>query len=217
MKIYKYINSLVESNGYILCDSREERAIVIDPCEFSKISQILSEKKLQIEMAILTHEHYDHICGLNELREEYIFEVLASSKCSQGIQDIISNKSRNFGVYLHFLGKNYTEFKNTKYVCSKADITFNDKYSFVWNSHEFNLFETPGHSEGSICIMIDNKYLFTGDSLIYKSDTITRTRGGSDKDFEEITLPFFKKLDKNIKVFPGHGEDFTLGEKLKNI
>lgn len=216
MKIIKQTDSLTESNLFVVVEENFNKAIVIDIGNFEKTKKIIVENNVEIEKLILTHEHYDHIAGLNELRNDYSFEVIASLKCSNGLQDSNINKSKNFGVYLYFLGKEYRD-KVKEYISEKADIVFEKEYYFNWYNHDIYIYQTPGHSQGSSCIIIDNKYLFSGDSLIYKSNTITRTRGGSDKDFREITLPFFKKLDKNIKVYPGHGEEFTLGEKLKNI
>ena len=42
-----------------------------------------------------------------------------------------------------------------------ADIYFEQKFEFKWESHDFYLISTPGHSKGSICILLDNKYLFS--------------------------------------------------------
>ena len=76
--------------------------------------------------------------------------------------------------------------------------------------------ETPGHSPGSICILINDKYIFSGDSLVDGNKVITRLPGGSRKDYNQITKPFLEGLSEDSIIFPGHGQegcikDFQIG------
>ena len=48
--------------------------------------------------------------------------------------------------------------------------------------------------------------MFSGDTLVTGHDTILRLPGGSKKDFAEKTLPFLHSLDRELLVYPGHGE-----------
>ena len=80
--------------------------------------------------------------------------------------------------------------------------------------------ETPGHSKGSICIFLDEKVMFSGDTLVTGFNTIVRLPGGSKKDFYSITIPYLKQLDEDIVVYPGHGGCQNLGlyeERNKSI
>ena len=81
--------------------------------------------------------------------------------------------------------------------------------------HKIFLKETPGHSKGSICILVDEKILFSGDTLVTGHETILRLPGGSKKDFAGITLPYLESLDREIMVYPGHGEPQKLAEFMK--
>ena len=74
----------------------------------------------------------------------------------------------------------------------------------------------PGHSQGSCCILLNNKVLFTGDSLLAEYPVITRFPGGSSKDYKNISLPFLKSLNPNLVVYPGHGKSERLGNILKD-
>lgn len=214
MNIKTIVDPITESNSYIVVDEERCRALVIDPNFYEGIEKIIVNENLQLDKIILTHEHYDHISGLNELRKNYSVEVVASASCSEGIQDVIINKSKTIGVYLHFIGKPQYRNKIKPYVCQQADIIFTKHLRIFWNSHILELYETPGHSAGGTCIVLDNKYLFTGDSLLLLKETITSSKGGNTREFEEKTLPFLKSLDKNLKVFPGHGESFILKARL---
>ena len=166
---------------------------------------------------ILTHEHYDHISGVNWLKEN--FENVCVL-CSQLCADALDNPCRNLSEFWEvlFIGKEEEIRECVKnmniqpYYC-KADETFEGEYEFIWQEHKVFLKETPGHSKGSICILVDEKILFSGDTLVTGHETILRLPGGSKKDFAGITLPYLESLDKEIMVYPGHGEP----QKLKQF
>jgi len=74
----------------------------------------------------------------------------------------------------------------------------------------FEIIYTPGHKEDCITIYFKNeKVMFTGD-FIFKG-TIGRMdlEGGSTLDMKE-SLEKMKKYNKNIKIYPGHGESTYL-------
>ena len=57
-------------------------AILIDP-----YIQKGSMKNLIIDKIILTHEHYDHISGVNYYKEKYNVPVLCSNACAKNIEN----------------------------------------------------------------------------------------------------------------------------------
>ena len=72
-----------------------------------------------------------------------------------------------------------------EYTCL-ADQTFEDEMNLEWQGHFFRLFEIPGHSQGSIGILLDGKEFFSGDSLMENSEIELRMPGGSRKKWREI-------------------------------
>ena len=66
-------DKLVESNCYIF--SENGKAFIIDPNDFEEIDKILQEQNLTPEWVILTHEHCDHMAGVEGLREKYPLKV----------------------------------------------------------------------------------------------------------------------------------------------
>jgi len=64
------------------------------------------------------------------------------------------------------------------YSCT-ADYSFSKHMSMKFGSHLIYLFESPGHSRGSLCLIINNKCIFTGYSLVNGKKTITKLPGGS--------------------------------------
>jgi glyoxylase-like metal-dependent hydrolase (beta-lactamase superfamily II) len=79
---------------------------------------------------------------------------------------------------------------------------------------------TPGHSIDSICLLIDNKKLLTGDTLFVGECGRTDLSGGNSKSMYDSLFNKLSKLDDNVEVYPGHDYGLkpssTLGEEKKS-
>ena len=85
------------------------------------------------------------------------------------------------------------------------------------DNFNFEIIYTPGHKEDSITIYLKKEnIMFTGD-FIFKG-TIGRMDlpGGSYKDMQE-SLNKISKYDRNIKIYPGHGEETILKNEIDLI
>ena len=75
---------------------------------------------------------------------------------------------------------------------------------------------TPGHSDDSICLLVDGKNLFTGDTLMVGSVGAISMVGGDQKDLF-VSLTKLLNLDDRVEVYPGHENggktSSTLGEE----
>ena len=63
-----HVDPLTESNCYIL--SEKDRCVIIDPGDSRGLFRILEQEQLEPELILLTHEHCDHMAGLDALREK---------------------------------------------------------------------------------------------------------------------------------------------------
>lgn len=203
MEIRRYESDLLSSNMFVVVEGM--RAIVIDP--FRDTTPV---KGLRFDKIILTHEHYDHISGVNMWKEKTGAPVLCSKACAENIQDCRKNMAHLFKEFCEL----QTWFKVEKkpdmdrfYTCS-SDEVFEDRVEFQWEGHDFHLFEVPGHSMGSIGIILDDKCFFSGDSLFGNREIELRFPGGNRKKWESIGKPRIDSLPKRLKVYPGHFNDF---------
>lgn len=203
MKINRYASKLLASNMYIITE--KSHAIVIDPFADTSVAD-----GLEIDKIILTHEHYDHISGVNAWKSTTNAAVLCSKACADNIKDPRRNLSNHFKEFCELqtwvqIDRMPTE--NPNYSC-KADEWFEDEMSFDWRGHKWHLFELPGHSSGSIGILLDSQHFFSGDSLLENSEIELRMPGGSRKNWKEISIPRLKRKINNVRVYPGHFQEF---------
>ena len=211
IEMYCFQWNYIDSNMYVLIEN--ERMLIIDPVITEEVVCFFTKQKVDEIWIVLTHEHFDHINGVNWLKEHFVCKVFANMVCAEAIQSESKNLSDKSDVILMF----NSDIRNRNisilpFRCS-ADIIFDNSSDFNWQNHFIELITTPGHTDGSICIVLDQMYIFTGDTLL-DVPTITRLPSGSKKKFEQITLPILKNFKTIEKVYPGHGKFGKLDKML---
>ena len=79
-KIQSYVFYPIDSCMYIW--QEEDSVVIIDPCVSKDALLYLRERNINRILVILTHEHYDHISGVNWLKENFAkVSVLCSQLC----------------------------------------------------------------------------------------------------------------------------------------
>ncbi len=181
---------------------------MIDPCVYDY--DLWGQK---IDYILLTHEHYDHISGVNDCKSVSMGKVICSEDCAERIRDPKKNMAHYFKAFcdIQTWTDEIPKEVDENYSC-EADIVFKDRYEFTWCGHDVRFVHTPGHSPGSCAILIDDHNLFCGDSLIKGYEPTLRFPGGSRKKWKEISEPYFKSLSGDMRVYPGHFVDFQLSE-----
>ena len=78
---------------------------------------------------------------------------------------------------------------------------------------------TPGHTTDSICLLVDNQKLLTGDTLFVGECGRTDFPGGNAKSMYESLFGKLLKLGDDVEVYPGHDygnkPSSTIGEQRK--
>ena len=200
------VDPLTESNCYILAE--ENRCVIIDPGESEGLLRVLESRNWTPELLLLTHEHCDHMAGLEALRQRYPQARYAATKrCDAGVRNARLNMSRIMEVYLYFRGKpgiHYDPFTGRE-----ADEIIPDDTVLEWRGHTFRFVPLPGHTPGSSGIFLDEKTFFSGDYLIPDEEPIVRFPGGDAEAYKQVTEPFLRNLPRGILICPGHKEQFV--------
>lgn len=199
------------ANCYILADE-QKNCVIIDPgAEEENILSVLTQEGLAPLAILLTHGHYDHIGAVNGLRKTY---PMLPVYIGQGDLPMVTGKIPE--VYDAMLRRTIASSGKSieDYIISDVQ-PLQDGQELILGSFSFHVYETPGHSLGSICLACE-QFLFTGDTLFCHDIGRTDLYGGS---FSEIicSLKKIAALQGDYVVLPGHEQDSTLASERTYI
>jgi hydroxyacylglutathione hydrolase len=198
IRVQSLINSPIESVTYIISNIQNSQAVIIDPGTENdvRITKYLEKNNLELNFIFITHEHFDHILGVNFLR--CIFphlKVVASEQTSQRL----TNPKKNLAIF----------HNQTNLVVNKADIIV-DEGVLKMIGLEFEVFKTPGHTDSSIGLKIESCF-FSGDFLLSGNRVITNLPTGSKIHYTE-SVNKYKTVLSGITIYPGHGERYVYNQ-----
>lgn len=207
LKVERFINELMSSNCYVVVDEASKHCICIDPASEKSLREIeyIEKNGLTLDYIILTHEHTDHTWGCNALVDRFGAKVICSAVCKL-------NLAKEFQAYFLL----YYDNPDYHYTVCRVDKTteeLGDKLD--WEGYNIEFIYTPGHSLGSICMLIDGK-LFTGDTIMQAKPYINR-RNGSKEVFKESLELVHSRFGTDQIIYPGHGPVFLLDEWCTNL
>ena len=93
-------------------------------------------------------------------------------------------------------------------------MTIDSAIDFPWNNHQIRLIPTYGHSDDGLVVLVDNRMIFTGDTLL-NVPTATRFPRGNTIRFLKEDIPILSELTMVDVVFPGHGDTGDIREMIK--
>jgi glyoxylase-like metal-dependent hydrolase (beta-lactamase superfamily II) len=159
-----------------------------------------------IEYLILTHTHFDHAANAQKIKEKYKAQVLVHksevSFLTSG--ENITPEGTNIiaRTIVGLFAKRFLSF--SRYKPCKYDILIDNIFDL--NSIGFNAYilHTPGHTTGSISIIVDNEIALVGDTMfgIFKWSVFPPFAN----DIIEMIRSWGILLDSDCQVFiPSHG------------
>ncbi|AFH59979.1 hypothetical protein B2K_04460 [Paenibacillus mucilaginosus K02] len=202
MQVESFSLGPLQTNAYLLTVPGENRGIVIDP-GMNPQPLLKRVANLEIEAILLTHAHFDHIGGVDELRKlkgcpVYLHDAEA---------EWLTNPKRNGSLNWPELGGPITT--------EPAEYALEEGMKLELLGLPFQVLHTPGHSPGSVSFLHGNK-LFGGDVLFKLSVGRTDLAGGSENELlNSIHSKLFRLTDDTI-VYSGHGPKTSIGYEKEN-
>lgn len=95
-----------------------------------------------------------------------------------------------------------------------ADVLLEDGEELVTGGLHIRALHVPGHTVGQLAFVVNEAWVFTGDTLFRRSAGGTRAPGhASFTDLRRSTLEVLMRLPGETKVYPGHGEATSIAEE----
>lgn len=187
------------TNCYVVTDAKKTRAVVIDPGA-ADAGLIRRLEGCTVEAILLTHAHFDHIGGVEELRGRFGCPVYLHAAERNWLVDPALNGSLRWAdVTPPIAGK-------------LPDKEWADGDELELLGETFRVFHTPGHSPGSVSLLAGD-LLFAGDALFRRSIGRTDLPGGNEALLARSIREKLYVLGDDVLVLPGHGPETTIGEE----
>ena len=193
----------VYTNCYIAKNKETGEALIIDPADSpSKIELKVNAMGARPVAVLLTHGHFDHIMGVEAVREKYQIPVYACRQEEAMLREPSVNMTDQMG----------------KSCSIRPDVFLDDLQVFEAAGFSIQMIHTPGHTKGSCCYYLKEEgVLFSGDTLFCGSVGRTDFPGGSASQIRNSLHRLLAALPDDTSVYPGHDTSTTIGyEKRYN-
>lgn len=196
MNVKRFQNFGFSANCYAL-EIGDETAL-IDVGEVTpEILSYIEKKGSTIKYVLLTHNHFDHIGGVEKVLEH------TSAKLAIHVED---GKNLTNPLY------NLTNKVGLPNPNISADILLKDGDELPLGESKIKVVHTPGHTLGGVCYVVED-VIFSGDTLF--CGTVGRTDFiGGDMGVLLSSLKKLSTLCGNYNIYPGHEESTTLEQEI---
>jgi len=160
---------------YIVGDPNSREVAVVDPAwEVDRIVEMAQENDLNITKILITHSHFDHINGVEDLLNRTKAKVYINKAEAEFMKTVWPDLVKVESGDVVKIGD--------------VDITF---------------IHTPGHTPGSQCFLVRN-HLISGDTLFIGACGRCDLPGSDPEAMYYSLTHTLAKLDDRTLVFPGH-------------
>lgn len=182
---------------------------------FLKRMKDVSVDPEEIQLIVLTHGHFDHVGSAKEIQEITGAKIAIHEKDSMDLEQGFSNWPKGVTTWGKIsssifkpLLKNQMTFPTVK-----ADIILDDN-ELLLNNYGIagKILYTPGHTLGSVSILLDSGELFAGCLAHNRLPlTVRPTLPIYAENIDLVKESWRKVIDAGAKiVFPAHGKPFSV-------
>lgn len=198
MRIEKLVVGQLQANCYLVWDEKEEEGIVIDPGDAGDfIIDKIQRFGFKPKMIVATHGHFDHILAATEVKLAFNIPFLIHQADLFLLRRMATSARFFTGV--------------TPDPAPTVDKFLKEGQLIKFGKEKLEVIETPGHSPGGVSFY-KKGVLFSGDTLFKMGVGRTDFPYASEEELKKSLKKLFK-LSSETVIYPGHGEETTIGEE----
>ena len=195
--VERFIKPPFKNNNYVVADEESKEAVIIDcSAPDDEMMNWVKERGFSLKYILLTHGHFDHVLGVDYYLEKY------------GVPAYLFNQELDLLQRVN----EYIKILKMPEIAIPTVKSFDLKSHFQIGHYPIEIIATPGHTQGSVCYLIDGK-LFSGDTLFHEAYGRVDLPESDEKKMQESLQLLFQKFADEILVYPGHGLMTTIGHE----
>ena len=136
IQVHHFFCGHMDNMSYVIVDAQTNHCVIVDPTwDVEQLLVYISDHNYDLQAVWVTHAHYDHIYGLDDVICDY----------------------PTIPIYVPELSVH--KFENYHHIQSTSDGD-----SLLCGNESFRVIHTPGHSPDGVCFYADG-HLIAGDTL----------------------------------------------------
>jgi glyoxylase-like metal-dependent hydrolase (beta-lactamase superfamily II) len=181
----------MDNNAYLVTCSQTGETLLIDAANDAEVLLELIERYApKLSLIVTSHQHWDHVQALAEVA-----------------------KATGAPTAAHQLDADALPVKPDRILANGDTIKIGEL--------SFDVIHLQGHTPGSVALALDGAdeatHLFTGDCLFPGGVGKTWKDGDFEQLLGDVTSRVFNVYGDSTVVYPGHGDDTTLGTERPQL
>ncbi|MGA5545937.1 MBL fold metallo-hydrolase [Mycobacterium sp. NPDC051198] len=181
----------MDNNAYLVtCNSAGETLLIDAANDAEVLLDVIKQQTPKLSLIVTSHQHFDHWQAL-----EAVAEVTGAPTAA------------------HSLDAEPLPVTPDRILADGDTITIGDL--------TFDVIHLQGHTEGSVALALKSPdgvtHLFTGDCLFPGGVGKTWQPGDFERLLGDVSTKVFDVYDDRTVVYPGHGDDTTLGAERPHL
>lgn len=181
----------MDNNAYLVTCNSTGKTLLIDAANDAEVLlDVIKQQAPELSLIVTSHQHFDHWQALKA-----VAEVTGAPTAA------------------HSLDAEPLPVTPDRILADGDTITIGDL--------TFDVIHLQGHTEGSVALALKSPdgvtHLFTGDCLFPGGVGKTWQPGDFERLLGDVSTKVFDVYDDSTVVYPGHGDDTTLGAERPHV
>jgi len=200
---------IIKDRGVIMVDGGAPKKAK----DFMKGLEKVSIKPEEVKLIVLTHGHWDHIGSAKEIKEITGAKIAMHQWEKDWLEKSLKPMPPGVTLWGHVFGRIIKMFLPLVHIPgTHVDVVLSEEdFSLAEYGISGKVIYTPGHSSGSVSILLETGDVFVGDLAMNKFPL--RLRPGLPifaEDRQKLKESWKLLLDQGAKtIYPAHGEPFS--------
>jgi hydroxyacylglutathione hydrolase len=175
--------------AYAIGDRETKEAVLVDPAYAPlELVDMVRAESMSVVGAVATHAHPDHVGGR-----------LMGSYDVPGVAELVGAT----GADVHVQAAEVARLLEGTGVDDERVVAHHDRSHLTIGELDVTLVHTPGHTEGSQCLFVDDS-LLSGDTLFVEGCGRTDLAGGDGDELYRSIHERLAAVGDDVVLYPGH-------------